>query len=199
MTAAPRRSGRRTGDSGTREAILAAARESFGSAGYGGTTIRGVARTAGVDPALVHHFFGNKDGLFAAALELPFDPAVLLRGLLAPGLDGLGERIARTFLTTWDATPGQGPMLAMIRSAVTDEKAAASLRGFLTRVLFIPLANAAGGDRPELRANLVGSQMVGLAMARYVVRLEPLVSTPPEELAPIIGRTIDRYLTEPLD
>ena len=199
MTAAPRRSGRRTGDSGTREAILAAARESFGSAGYGGTTIRGVARAAGVDPALVHHFFGNKDGLFAAALELPFDPVMLLRGLLAEGLDGLGERIARTFLTTWDATPGQGPMLAMIRSAVTDEKAAASLRGFLTRVLFIPLADAAGSDRPELRANLVGSQMVGLAMARYVVRLEPLVSTSPEELAPIVGRTIDRYLTGPLD
>ena len=199
MTAAPRRSGRRTGDSGTREAILAAARESFGSAGYGGTTIRGVARAAGVDPALVHHFFGNKDGLFAAAMELPFDPVMLLRGLLAEGLDGLGERIARTFLTTWDATPGQGPMLAMIRSAVTDDKAAASLRGFLTRVLFIPLADAAGSDRPELRANLVGSQMVGLAMARYVVRLEPLVSTSPEELAPIVGRTIDRYLTGPLD
>ena len=194
-----KRTGRRPGDSGTREAILDAARESFGTAGYGGTTIRGIAQTAGVDAALVHRFFGNKDGLFAAALELPFDPAVLLRGLLAEGLDGLGERIARTFLSTWDATPGQGPMLAMIRSAVTDEKAAASLRGFLTRVLFIPLADAAGGDQPELRANLVGSQMVGLAMARYVVRLEPLSSAAPEELAPIVGRTIDRYLTGPLD
>lgn len=192
------RGGRRPGDSGTRAAILAAAREAFGSAGYGGTTIRGVARTAGVDPALVHHFFGTKEGLFGAAMELPFDPAVVVRGLLADGADGLGERVVRTFLSIWDGTPGQGPMLALLRSAVTDEQAADSLRAFLTRVLVAPLAHAAGDDQPELRANLVVSQMVGVAMARYVVRLEPLASAGPDDLAPVLGSTVDRYLTAPL-
>ena len=192
------RTGRRPGDSGTREAILAAARESFGSAGYGGTTIRGVARAAGVDPALVHHFFGNKDGLFGAAMELPFDPSVVVAGLLAEGLDGLGERIVRTFLSIWDGTPGQGPMLALLRSAVSDEQAATSLRTFLSRVLLTPLAKAATDDRPELRASLVGSQMVGMAVARYVVRIEPLASATADELAPAVGPTLDRYLTGPL-
>ncbi len=192
------RSGRRPGDSGTRDAILAAARESFGSAGYGGTTIRGVARTAGVDPALVHHFFGTKEGLFGAAMELPFDPAVFVSDLLADGMEGLGERVVRTFLAIWDGTPGQGPLLALLRSAVTDEQAADSLRAFLTRVLLIPLAKAAGEDRPQLRANLVASQMVGLAVARYVVRLEPLASAGPDDLAPALGPTVDRYLTGPL-
>ena len=193
------RSGRRPGQSGTREAILAAARESFGSAGYGGTTIRGVARTAGVDPSLVHHFFGTKDGLFGTAMELPFDPAVVVASLLEGGTDGLGERIVRTFLAVWDGTPGQGPMLALLRSAVTDEKAAESLRTFLSRVLLTPLAQAAGAERPELRAALVGSQMVGLAVARYVVRLDPVASAGPDDLAPAIGPTLDRYLTGPLD
>lgn len=196
MTA--RRSGRRPGDSGTRTAILDAARESFGASGYAGTTIRGVARTAGVDPALVHRFFGSKESLFGACLELPFDPAELVPRILAGGPDGLGERLVRTFLGIWDATPGQGPMLALLRSAVADEAAAATLREFVTRALFTPLAEAVGADHPDLRATLVGSQVVGLAVARYVVRLEPLASATPDELAPVLGRTIDAYLSGPL-
>ncbi len=129
---APRRTGRRPGDSGAREAILREARQSFGSAGFSGTTIRGVARAAGVDPALVHHYFGTKDELFAASLELPFDPSVVVPALLAEGMDGLGERVVRTFLGIWDATPGQGPLLALLRSAVSDERAAESLRDFVS-------------------------------------------------------------------
>ena len=189
------RTGRRPGDSGTREAILEAARHSFGTSGYTGTTIRGIARAAGVDPALVHRFYGSKESLFAAALELPADPSVLLPALVAEGTDGLGERVVRTFLTIWDATPGQGPMLALLRSAVSDEAAAALLRDFLTSVAMGPLASAAGGDEPELRAALVGSQLLGLAVARYVLRLQPLASGAVEELAPILGPTLDRYLT----
>jgi AcrR family transcriptional regulator len=197
---APRRGGRRPGDSGTREAILAAARESFGTLGYAGTTIRGIARAAGVDPALVHHFFGSKDGLFAAALELPFDPATVVAGLLADGVDGLGERVVRTFLGIWDATPGQGPMLALLRSAVAAEGAATTLRDFLTRAVLTPLAAAADGeDDAELRASLAASQMLGIAVARYVVRLEPLASASADVLAPVVGPTLDRYLTAALD
>jgi AcrR family transcriptional regulator len=191
---APRRTGRRPGDSGAREAILREARQSFGSAGFSGTTIRGVARAAGVDPALVHHYFGSKNELFAASLELPFDPSVVVPALLAEGLDGLGERVVRTFLGIWDATPGQGPLLALLRSAVSDDRAAQSLRDFITGVVIGPLARAAGPDGAELRASLVASQVVGLAMARYVVRVEPLASASADELAPLIGPNLDRYL-----
>jgi AcrR family transcriptional regulator len=189
------RTGRRPGESGTREAILEAARESFGSNGYSGATIRGIARAAGVDPALVHRFYGSKESLFGATLDLPVNPSVVLPALLEEGPDRLGERVVRTFLTIWDATPGQGPMLALLRSAVADEQAARTLRDFLTRVALGPLAAAAGGDRPGLRASLAATQLMGLAMARYVVRLEPVASTPVDELAPVLGPTLDRYLT----
>lgn len=199
MTSGPqRRSGRRPGDSGTRQAILDAARHSFGELGFARTTIRGVARAAGVDPALVHHYFGSKEGLFASALELPVDPAAMVPMILAEGLDGVGERIVRTFLAIWDATPGQGPMLALLRSAVSDERAAASLRDFLTRVVLRPLAEAAGGEDARLRAALVASHMLGVAVTRYVVRLEPVASAPPDELARTIGPSLQRYLTGPL-
>lgn len=191
----PRRSGRRPGDSGTREAILAAAKESFAASGYDATTIRGVGRAAAVDPALVHHFFGTKQDLFAAAMELPVDPAQIVPALLAEGVEGLGERLVRMFLLVWDGTPGQGPMLALLRSAAANDQAAAMLREFLTHAMLGPLARAAGRDRPKLRASLVGSQMMGLAVARYVVRLDPLATADADAIAPILGPTVQRYLT----
>ena len=163
--------------------------------GYGATSVRAVARTAGVDPSLVLHFFGSKDGLFAAALELPVDPAEVVAGLLAGGADDLGERIVRTFLAIWDASPGQGPMLAMLRSAVSHEDAAGMLRELLLRVILRPLAVGAGGSDPDLRAALLASQLVGLAITRYVLRLEPVTSAPADELAPLLGPTLQRYLT----
>ena len=189
------RGGRRPGDSGTRAAVLAAAREAFGMQGYGATSVRAVARTAGVDPSLVLHFFGSKDGLFAAAIELPVDPVELVAGLLAGDVDDLGERVVRTFLAVWDASPGQGPMLAMLRSAVSHEDAAEMLRELLLRVILRPLAVGAGGSNPDLRAALLASQLVGLAITRYVLRLEPVTSASADELAPLLGPTLQRYLT----
>ena len=191
----PRRSGRRPGDSGSREAILAAAKESFAASGYDATTIRGVGRAAAVDPALVHHFFGTKQDLFIAAMKLPIDPAKMLPLLLADGIDGLGERLVRTFLRIWDGTPGQNPMLALLRSATGNEQAAAMLREFLSDAMLGPVARAAGHDQPELRASLMGSQMMGLAIARYVVRLEPLATADADTIAGAIGPTVQRYLT----
>lgn len=188
-------SGRRPGDSGTREAILAAARDGFGTKGFDATSLRSIARTASVDPALVTHFFGSKEGLFEAALALPIDPGALVPALLAGGLDGLGERVVRTFLGVWDNTPGQGPMLTMLRSATSHEDSAARLREMLTRVLLQPLAAGAGAGSPELRAALLASQVVGLAVTRYVLRLEPVASASADELASLIGPTLQRYLT----
>ena len=189
------RPGRRPGDSGTREAILTAAKHAFNTQGYGGTSLRAIARSAGVDPALVTHFFGSKDGLFEAALELPMDPSVLVPTLIADGIDGLGERIVRTFLGVWDGTPGQGPMLALLRSAVSHEDSAEMLRGLMTRVLLRPLALGAGVSDPDLRAGLLASQISGLALTRYVLKLEPIASMSADELAPLIGPTLQRYLT----
>lgn len=190
--------GRRKGDSGTREAILSAAKQSFAEQGYAGTSLRALARTAAVDPALITHFFGSKDGLFEAALALPLDPGVVVPALLADGPDGLGERIVRTFLGVWDGTPGQGPMLAMLRSAVSHEDSAAKLRDLLVRVLLRPLAVGAGGADPDLRAALLASQVVGLAVTRYVLRLEPVASADADTLAATVGPTLQRYLTERL-
>lgn len=194
----PAQQGRRPGESGTRAAILAAAREAFASQGYTATSLRGIARTAGVDPSLVTHFFGSKDALFEASLDLPMDPAALVEGLLAGGVSGLGERVVRTFLLVWDSTPGQGPMLAMLRGAVSHDDSAARLRELLLRVILRPIAHGAGGDDPDRRAALLASQVVGLAMTRYVLKLEPLASAPPDELAPVMGKTLQRYLTGPL-
>ena len=174
--------GRRRGESGTREAILAAAREAFGTAGYGATSLRAVARAAGVDPALVVHFFGSKDGPFEAAVELPVDPAVVVAALLAGGREGLGERLVRTFLDVWDGTPGQGTMLALLRSAVSHDDAARALRDLVLRLVLRPLLAGIEADQPDLRASLLASQVIGLAMARYVLGFEPVASASAQQL-----------------
>lgn len=189
------RTGRRAGDSGARAAILQAARHSFGTVGFRATTIRGVAREAAVDPALVHHYYGTKTALFAAALELPADPAVVVPQLLAGGVDGLGERLVTTFLRLWDAAPGHGPVLALLRSAVSDDAAAHALRETLVAAVLQPLTTATGAGDAEWRASLLASQMSGLLFARFVLRLEPLASASPEQVAAAVGPTVDRYLT----
>ena len=191
-------SGRRPGASGTREAILAAAKEAFSAQGYAATSLRGVARAAGVDPSLVTHYFGSKDGLFEAALALPVEPTALVDAVLSGPTSQLGERIVRTFLLVWDSTPGQGPMLAMLRSAVSHEDSAATLRDLLLRAVLRPVTRGAGADEPDRRAALLASQVIGLAMTRYVLKLEPIASASADELAPVMGKTLQRYLTGPL-
>ena len=190
------RTGRRPGSGGTKEKILAAARTHFGEAGYEGATVRGIAAVAGVDPALISHYFGSKEGVFVAAVEFPADPAEFIPRLLAPGLDGLGERLVRFFLDVWDS-PSGSPMLALIRSVVGSEHAAATLREFVSREVLGRLAAAIQLDRPQLRATLVASQLIGIAMVRYVVKVEPLASARSEEVAAWVGPVVQRYLTDP--
>jgi AcrR family transcriptional regulator len=193
-----RRTGRRPGDSGAREAILAAARAAFGELGFDGTTVRGVARAAEVDPALVHHYFGTKEQLFVAAMELPVDPSAVVAEVLAGGAGEIGPRLVRTFLSVWDSPAGAGAFVALVRSAVSHERSAAMLREFVSTAVLGRLLGALDVDQRPRRAALVGSQVVGLAMTRYVLRLEPLASAPAEELIGPIGGTIQRYLTGPL-
>ena len=202
------RSGRRGGDSGTREAILAAARTRFGDHGYHGATIRGIAADAGVDAALVHHFFGTKERLFVAAMRLPMVPGELVDSALAaaasdPGRS-LGEQMLRTVLGAWDVAEMRATFLGLLRSAVTSEQAAAMLREFATEAILGRIAGAAGGPArhaaepaadSRLRAALVASQVLGLALTRYVLALEPLAAASADDLARAIGPTLDRYLT----
>lgn len=194
---AARRRGRRPAGLDTRTALLDAARLVFVEQGFDGATVRAIATRAKVDAAMVNHWFGSKEALFAAAMEFPVDPALLVTRLLDGGPDRLGERIVRQFLAVWDSSDG-GPLIALIRSASTHEPSARMMREFIARVLFGRLAAALAVDRPELRAALCGSQMAGLAMVRYVLRLEPLASADPDTVAAAIGPTLQRYLTGPL-
>ena len=197
MTAAaqPQRGGRRPGESGTREAILAAARAAFAELGYDRATIRGIAADAAVDPALVLHYFGSKDELFGAALEIPVEPGVVLERATAADPDQIGATVVRAFLAAWEPPDGRQRLVAMLRSAMTNEVALGMVREYLGRRVFGPITQALGVPDAELRANLVGSQFIGLAMMRYISCIEPLASAPPEQLVAALGPTVQRYLT----
>jgi AcrR family transcriptional regulator len=194
VSSAGRPRGRRPGASGTRETILAAARARFAAHGYDRTRIRDVAQDAGVDAALVHYFFGSKDGLFVAAMELPFRPAEVIGPLLDDGVAGLGERIVRRLLGVWDEPDNRAALLAIVHGASAHPGAAAALREFITREIVGRIAGAVEADRPALRANLVASQVMGLIAARYIAQVEPLASLAAEDVVPLVAPTLQRYL-----
>lgn len=189
------RSGRRAGTPQTREAILEAAMRAFGENGYGATTIRAVARAAGVDPALVMHFFGSKDGLFEAAIRAGGVPLGLL-GELADGDPGtLGERLVSRYLSLWE-DPRHGPGLrAVLGSAASSPAATKMIKEFVTQEVLQPLTKRLGVDHAETRGLLAGSQLIGLALTRYVLRIEPIAVLGHEELVRCVGPSIQRYLT----
>jgi AcrR family transcriptional regulator len=186
--------GRRPGAPDTRAQVLAAARASFAERGFRGTTIRAVAAAAGVDPALVHHYFGTKDDLFVAALEIPVDPREILAPVVAAGPDGAGERLLRTFLSVWDDPELQPGLLALVRSLMADDSAGLVRDGFIPVVVGPVLAGLVR-DRPEVRIPLVASQVIGLIVARYVIAIPPLAQMPAEDVVARVGPTLQRYLT----
>lgn len=188
------RTGRRPGDSGTREAILRAARAGFSEFGYDGATIRGIAAAAHVDPALVYHFYESKEGLFSASMELPFRPSEVIPALLDGPNEQLGERIVLFFLRVSDQ-PGVNPFLALFRSASSNEQAADMLRQFLTEEILGRIARSLGVEDADLRATLVGSQLAGLAMVRYILHVEPLASCDHDTVVAHVAPTLQRYLT----
>jgi AcrR family transcriptional regulator len=192
---AARRPGRPPGPGNSRERVLAAAREVFAERGYDRASLRAIAARADVDPGMVRHFFGDKEGLFRAALELPFNPAEMIPLLLAPGLDGLGERVVRFFCGLWEGERGPAPFVAVLRGATSHEQSAAMLREFVTRALVGRVAAALDRPQPALRATLAASQLVGLGLARYVVRIEPLASVPVSTVVAAVGPTVQWYLT----
>lgn len=197
-TAAPGRRGRRPGSPDTKAAILVAARASFASMGLAGTTIRAVAREAGVDAALVHHFFGSKDDLYLAALELPVDPRQVLAPVVAAGPDGVGERLLGALLGVWDDPQVQPALLAMLRGVLSPDGHDLLARGFLDGIV-MPTLEPLAVDRHAERVGSVASQFIGLMVARYLLRLEPLASMPADQVVRLVGPTVQRYLTGPLE
>jgi AcrR family transcriptional regulator len=188
--------GRRPSGAGdTREEILLAARELFAQNGFDRTTLRAVASRAGVDPALIGHYFANKDGLLRASLALPLDPAVLLAGLDADR-ENAGPELARRALTLWDSSPEvRARMVAILRTAVSHEHAAALVREIFGSTILRGLGGIAASDQRELRATLVGSHLGGLLMGRYVLAVPGLAEASVDDLVAATGPVLQHYLT----
>ncbi len=188
------RRGRRPGRPDTRAEILTAARQAFAEHGFAATTIRAIATAAGVDTALVHHYFGNKDDLFVAALALPEDPRETVLAAVEGPMDQAGERVVRAFLTMWE-DPGLQPAFMAMSRRLVEPDGDSSIRDSFVPVLLDPLGERLGVDRPDLRMPLVASQVLGIVFARYVIGIEPIASMDTETLVEIYSPTVQRYLT----
>ena len=190
-----KRPGRPPGSSDTRERILTCARELFARNGFENTSIRAVAAAANVDSALVHHYFGTKQQLFGAALQLPIDPMEVLGPLRATPVDELGLKLPSVLLPLWDSKLGPA-LIATLRSILTGPEVEL-VRSFFREIIVAEIA--ARVDDPTgtgiLRAEFVATQLVGVVMARYILELEPFASLPAEQIAETIAPNLQRYLT----
>ncbi|WP_055702535.1 TetR/AcrR family transcriptional regulator [Streptomyces silaceus] len=200
---APRRRGRpsRTqAENGpaTRDRILDAAREEFSERGYEKTSVRGIAKAAGVDSALVHHYFGTKEQVFEAAVTIAFAPALEAPAAIEEGpLEGVGERLTRFILGVWESPATRVPLLAIVRSAVNNETAAAVFRRLVAAQLLSRIARRLEVPDAQLRAELAAAQLVGIAMLRYVIKVEPLASADLEQIVARVAPVVQGHLTGP--
>lgn len=194
------RRGPRGAGSDTRADILEAARSEFAAKGYDATSVRGVARAAGVDPALVHHYFAGKAGLFADVVGIPEDPSTLMAEVLDGPEGEVGEQLARTFFRVWDSPEGRVRFQGIARSAMGHDGAARMIQEFVAGEIFgrvaVTLAGRRGRAAEEVRvpAGLAAGQMVGLALLRYVIELPELVDADVDELVDLVAPTLQRYL-----
>ncbi|MFD0308563.1 TetR family transcriptional regulator [Streptomyces sp. NPDC127119] len=204
MTAAtPRRRGRpsRTDSQdipAARDRILSAAREEFAERGFEKTSMRAIAKAADVDSALVHHYFGTKEQVFEASIEVAIGPLLSAPGSVGEGpLDGVGERLARFFFGVWENPATRKALLAIVRSAVNNETAAGVFRRLISTQLLRRVALQLDLPDAELRAELAAAQLVGIAMLRYVIKVEPLASADPEQIINRVAPVIQSHLTAP--
>ncbi|MER6977867.1 TetR/AcrR family transcriptional regulator [Streptomyces carpinensis] len=182
----------------TRDHILTAAREEFSERGYEKTSVRGIAKAAGVDSALVHHYFGTKEQVFEAAIEVAFAPALNASYALADApLEGAGERLTRFFFGIWENPTTRTPLLAIVRSAMNNDTAAAVFRRLVASQLLRRIAGRLDTPDAELRAELAAAQLVGCAMLRYVIRLEPLASADVEQIIARVAPVVQGHFTGP--
>jgi len=193
--ARPGRSGRRPGGPDTRGEILGAARKTFADKGFTATSIRAVAREAGVDAALVHHYFDSKDELFIEAMALPVDPRQIAGTVVEGPRDELGRRIATVFLGVWESPDGQQRMRAIVRSVAGSEEVARLMREGITKLILQPVSTALDVPDAALRVSLVASQLMGLAMVRYLIELEPAASADLQTLIDRLAPVLQHHLT----
>ena len=193
--------GRRPGGPDTRAAIVDSARAEFAAKGYDGTSLRGIARAAEVDPALIHHYFDGKADLFAQVIAIPVDPTTLISGVIAGPVEGVGERLARTFFSVWERPGADLAFQALVRSASSQETVARALGEFVRREIVGRVADevaAASGEalgpKAGQRMGAAAGQMLGIAMLRYVVRLPAMVEADVEDLVDLLAPTLQRYL-----
>ena len=194
-----RRSGRRPGNQDTRQSILDAAQAVFAERGFDNASIRAIATAAKVDPALVHHYFGTKDKLFLAVMNAPINPAELVPQALQGPRDQAGERLVRLVLSIWDSPAGTAA-LAVFRSALSNEWTARLLREFVVTQI---LRRAVGElildpEEAPLRSNLVATQIAGVLMGRYVLKIEPLSTLDPEVIVAAVAPNVQRFLFDPM-
>jgi AcrR family transcriptional regulator len=193
-TTRTRRSGRRPGISGSRAAILAAASRQFARRGYNRASLRAIAADAGVDQKLIAYFFGSKQQLFIAAVGLPLNPAEVLPEILAGDSATLCERLEALLVEVLSRPALHERLTGVIRAAASEPEVARMMREFLSKEVFVPVARTLGNEDAAFRLNLIGTQIVGLMMARYVIEIEPLASLPPERVAAAVAPTLQRYL-----
>lgn len=194
-----KRAGRRPGGTGTREAILREARVAFAAHGFAGATVRSIAAAAGVDPAMIHHYFGSKEKLFLATVDVDIEPSAVIREIAAGPLDSIGIRLAATVFGMWEYSAA--PLQAVLRSAVSEPAMARMLREFIAGQIVARILREIRCPPAELaqRGALVVSQIAGVLVGRHVLALEPLASVPLGVLVPDVGATLQRYLVEPLE
>lgn len=194
--------GRREGNPDTRAAIVAAARRVLTERGVQGASLRAIAAEAGVNASLIIHFFGDKAGLVEAAIDWPFDLAAARGSVMDAGLDEVGARLVRLFAQVWDEAGESHPVLVLLRVAGTDQRAAAQLVRLLRERLLSPLwpaLQATFGDRVSMtdaaaRGDLIAAQLLGIAVARYVLRLDAIAALTPDELAESVGPSLQRLI-----
>jgi AcrR family transcriptional regulator len=188
------RTGRRPGTPDTRQMIIEVARGKFAERGYDATSLRSIAADANVDPALVIHYFGTKDGLFVAATGLPDDLPALFAGLAALPRQDFVVALVHGYLGVVDSDASRNSIIALVRSAVSNDRAAAMLREFLTAELLPVIAGFTGRSDTRLRASLIAAQLIGMAILRHVLRVEPLASATAGEIAALAVPAIEQYL-----
>lgn len=190
-----KRPGRPPGPSDTRDRILTSARELFARNGIDKTSIRAIAAGAGVDPALVHHYFGTKTQLFAAAIHIPIDPMAVIGPLREIPVEQIGYTLPSILLPLWDSEMGKG-FIATLRSILAGNDVSL-VRSFLQEIITVEVGSRVD-DPPgsgETRVQFVASQLVGVVMARYILELEPFRSLPVDQIAETIAPNLQHYLT----
>jgi AcrR family transcriptional regulator len=187
--------GRRRGASNTKQAILEAARFAFADAGFDRTSVRDIAAMAGVDPAMINHHFGSKEKLFLAALDTPIDPREHIENVLNGPRDTIGARLVDTMLTVWDSPAGQAGS-SLMRTGLQHEWGAKLLKEFLLNRALSPIVDALAFPEGEARwrSSLLASQMAGLILTRYVLKLEPLASASRANIVAAVAPNVQRYL-----